>query len=58
MINKIVLEVMSFNFIIVKLKMFLKEVIKILVEKYISGFFVVDDNGKLVGIVLEIDLMW
>lgn len=58
MINKIVLDIMSYNLIIVKLEMFLKEVIKILVEKCISGFFVVNENGNLVGIVLEIDLMW
>lgn len=32
MINKIVLDIMSYNLIIVKLEMFLKEVIKILVE--------------------------
>ncbi len=58
MTNKIVSEVMSSNPITVKPKTPLKEAIKILAEKHISGLPVVDDNGKLVGIVSETDLMW
>ena len=34
------------------------EVIKILAEKRISGLPVVDEAGKLVGIISETDLMW
>jgi CBS domain-containing protein len=36
----------------------LKEAIKILVERRISGLPVVDDAGKLVGIISETDLLW
>ncbi|MCL2926822.1 MAG: CBS domain-containing protein [Trichodesmium sp. St16_bin4-tuft] len=58
MTNKIVSQVMSYNPITVKPKTPLKEAIKILAEKHISGLPVVDENGKLVGIVSETDLMW
>lgn len=34
------------------------EVIKILAEKRISGLPVVDEVGKLVGVISETDLMW
>ncbi len=34
------------------------EVIKILAEKRISGLPVVDETGKLVGVISETDLMW
>lgn len=36
----------------------LNEVIKILAEKRISGLPVVDEVGKLVGVISETDLMW
>jgi CBS domain-containing protein len=36
----------------------LKQAIQILSEKQISGLPVVDDMGKLVGIISETDLMW
>ncbi|ACB53514.1 unknown [Crocosphaera subtropica ATCC 51142] len=36
----------------------LSEAVKILAEKKISGLPVVDDQGKLVGIISETDLMW
>ena len=58
MTNKIVSDVMSYNPISVKPEMPLKEAIKILAEQRISGLPVVNENGKLVGIVSETDLMW
>ena len=36
----------------------LKEAIKLLVEKKISGLPVVNEGGKLVGVLSESDLMW
>jgi CBS domain-containing protein len=36
----------------------LKEVIQILAERRISGLPVVDQAGKLVGVISETDLMW
>ena len=36
----------------------LAEAIKILVDRQISGLPVVDETGKLVGIISESDLMW
>jgi CBS domain-containing protein len=36
----------------------LKEAIKILAERHISGLPVVDDAGQLTGIVSETDLLW
>ncbi len=58
MTNKTVSDVMSYNPISVKPEMALKEAIKILAEQRISGLPVVNENGKLVGIVSETDLMW
>ncbi|MDE5086916.1 MAG: CBS domain-containing protein [Trichodesmium sp. St15_bin1_1] len=58
MTNKIVSDIMSYNPITVKPEMPLKEAIKILAEKRISGLPVVNENGNLVGIVSETDLMW
>ena len=58
MTNKIVSDVMSYNPISVKPEMPLKEAIKILAQERISGLPVVNENGKLVGIVSETDLMW
>ncbi|MDX2231885.1 MAG: CBS domain-containing protein [Leptolyngbyaceae cyanobacterium bins.349] len=36
----------------------LNEVIQILAQKRISGLPVVDETGKLVGVISETDLMW
>jgi len=36
----------------------LKEAIKLLVEKKFSGLPVVNEDGKLVGVLSEADLMW
>ncbi|OZH54871.1 phosphoribulokinase [Hydrocoleum sp. CS-953] len=58
MTNKIVSDVMSYNPISVTEEMPLKEAIKILAEQRISGLPVVNEKGKLVGIVSETDLMW
>lgn len=51
-------EVMILNFIIVKLDIFLQDVICFLVENCISGMLVLDDQEKLVGVIFDIDLMW
>ncbi|MBD2137318.1 CBS domain-containing protein [Anabaena sp. FACHB-1237] len=55
---KTVAEVMSSDPISVAPQTPLKEAIKILAEKHISGLPVIDDTGKLVGIISETDLMW
>ncbi|MBV6627165.1 MAG: CBS domain-containing protein [Rivularia sp. (in: Bacteria)] len=55
---KNVSEVMSRNPITVKADTSLREAIKILAEKRISGLPVVDDAGHLIGIISETDLMW
>ncbi|MBR8835970.1 MAG: CBS domain-containing protein [Stigonema ocellatum SAG 48.90 = DSM 106950] len=53
-----VADVMSRDLIIVKPETPLKEAVQILAERRISGLPVVDDSGKLVGIISETDLMW
>ena len=53
-----VADVMSHNPILVSPQTPLKEAIQILAEKRISGLPVIDDAGKLVGIISETDLMW
>jgi CBS domain-containing protein len=55
---KIVADVMSCDPIVVRAETPLKEAIQILAERRISGLPVVDDVGKLVGIISETDLMW
>ncbi|MGF1673267.1 MAG: CBS domain-containing protein [Rivularia sp. (in: cyanobacteria)] len=55
---KTVAEVMTSNPITVKVETPLREAIKILAEKRISGLPVVDDAGQLIGIISETDLMW
>ncbi|AFY52822.1 putative transcriptional regulator, contains C-terminal CBS domains [Rivularia sp. PCC 7116] len=55
---KNVSEVMTSNPITVKTDTPLREAIKILAEKRISGLPVVDDAGHLIGIISETDLMW
>ncbi len=56
--TKTVADVMTPNPIAVKPQTPLQEVIKILAQKKISGLPVIDDAGKLVGVVSETDLMW
>ncbi|MGB5772630.1 MAG: CBS domain-containing protein [Crocosphaera sp.] len=56
--SKTVADVMTPDPITVKPQTALSEAIKILAEKHISGLPVVDDNGKLLGVISETDLMW
>ena len=56
--SKTVADVMSRDPILVHPQTPLKEAIQILAEKRISGLPVIDDVGKLVGIISETDLMW
>jgi CBS domain-containing protein len=55
---KTVADVMSRDPIVVQAQTPLKEAIQILAERHISGLPVVDEGGKLVGIISETDLMW
>ncbi len=55
---KSVAEVMTRDPLTVKPETPLREAIKILAEKRISGLPVVDDAGKLIGVISETDLMW
>jgi CBS domain-containing protein len=55
---KSVAEVMTREPITVKAVTPLREAIKILAEKRISGLPVVDDANQLIGIISETDLMW
>jgi CBS domain-containing protein len=55
---KTVAEVMTRDPITARPYTPLNEVIKILAEKRISGLPVVDDVGKLIGVISEGDLMW
>lgn len=56
--SKTVADVMHRDPITVKPQTPIKEAIKILAEQCISGLPVVDDGGKLVGIISETDLLW
>jgi hypothetical protein len=56
--SKTVVDVMSRDPILVHPQTPLKEAIQILAEKRISGLPVIDNTGKLVGIISETDLMW
>ena len=56
--SKTVADVMHRNPITVKPQTPIKEAITILAEQCISGLPVVDDAGKLVGIISETDLLW
>lgn len=53
-----VAEVMSRDPIVVTPETPLRDAIKILADKHISGLPVQDDDGKLVGVISEGDLMW
>ena len=55
---KTVADVMSHDPIMVSPQTPLKEAIKILAERRISGLPVVDEAGKLVGVISETDLLW
>ncbi|MEQ8384158.1 MAG: CBS domain-containing protein [Coleofasciculus sp. A1-SPW-01] len=55
---KTVAEVMSRDPIAVSPQTPIKEAMKILAERRISGLLVVNDVGKLVGIISETDLLW
>jgi CBS domain-containing protein len=56
--TKTVADVMTPNPLTVTPETPLKEAIQILVAKKISGLPVVDEAGKLVGVISESDLMW
>jgi CBS domain-containing protein len=56
--SKTVADVMSRDLTFVRRETSLKEAIQILAQRHISGLPVVDDEGKLVGIISETDLMW
>lgn len=56
--TKTVADVMTPNPISVKSETPLNEAIAIMAEKKISGLPVVDDEGKLTGVISDTDLMW
>ena len=56
--DKTVFEIMTPTPITVKASTDLKEAIELLAQNKISGVPVVDDDGKLEGILSESDLMW
>lgn len=58
MITKTVAEVMTPNPAVVKANDSLQTAIALLVEKKISALPVVDDTGKLTGIIADSDLTW
>ncbi|NEO61274.1 MAG: CBS domain-containing protein [Moorea sp. SIO4G2] len=55
---KTVAEVMTREPIVVQPQTPIKEVIKIIAEQSISGLPVVNEAGKLVGVISETDLLW
>ena len=56
--SKTVADVMTPNPAVVQPDTPLKEAIKLLAEKKFSGLPVVNQEGKLVGVLSEADLMW
>jgi CBS domain-containing protein len=56
--TKTVADVMTPDPIVVSPQTSLQEAIKLIVEKHISGLPVVDEAGKLIGVISESDLMW
>lgn len=56
--SKTVADVMTSEVLTVKKETSLTEAIQILADKKISALPVVDETGKLVGILSESDLMW
>lgn len=55
---KTVADVMTRSPLTVKPETVLKDAIQLLADNHISGLPVVDDAGKLVGVLSESDLMW
>lgn len=58
MVSTQVADVMTRDPITVRPETSLNEAIKILAERRISGLPVVDETGKLAGVISETDLMW
>ncbi|PSB44571.1 CBS domain-containing protein [Chamaesiphon polymorphus] len=56
--SKIVADWMNRDLITVKPNTPLADAVKLLVDRHISGLPVIDDDGKLVGVISESDLMW
>jgi CBS domain-containing protein len=56
--TKTVADVMTPDPIAIKSQAPLQEAITLLADKRISGLPVLDDQGKLVGVISETDLMW
>ncbi len=56
--SQTVADLMTRDVITVQPKTPLSTAIKLLVDRQISGLPVVDDGGKLVGVISESDLMW
>lgn len=56
--SKIVADVMTSKILTVKKDTPLKEAIQILAENKISALPVIEESGKLIGILSEGDLMW
>lgn len=56
--SKTVADVMTHHPIVVRPETPLKDAIQTIAGRRISGLPVVDDGGKLVGIISETDLMW
>jgi CBS domain-containing protein len=56
--RKTVADLMTREPILARPEMSVKEVIKILADRRISGLPVVDENDLLIGIISETDLMW
>ncbi|HBB32984.1 MAG TPA: phosphoribulokinase [Cyanobacteria bacterium UBA8803] len=55
---KTVADVMTHDPIVVEPQTPIKEAMKIIAERRISGLPVVDTAGKLVGVISETDLLW
>lgn len=55
---KTVADIMTPNPILARPQMQLKQAIQILAEHQISGLPVVNDAGKLVGMICETDIIW
>jgi CBS domain-containing protein len=56
--SQTVADIMTRDVLTVKPTTPLSDAIKLLVDRQISGLPVVDDGGKLVGVISESDLMW
>jgi CBS domain-containing protein len=56
--SKIVADWMNRDLLTVTPSTPLSEAVQLLVDRHISGLPVIDDDGKLVGVISESDLMW